>query len=203
MSDFPFLIYSRLEWVAVRSLPLSLLKHCSIGLLFFCFVLMLPPAISADEPVFCDSEGAITLSSQSDVDNFQQNYGPSRDTMMYGIRIDGGNDFQNWRISNLDGLSGLKSIQGDLDIYGNYFLSDVTGLSDLERIEGALKLERNACHSRVQRLEISLPKLSYAFSIELVSSGPDFKLGSFSADALASLPGDLRIGAQSLDALSL
>ena len=152
---------------------------------------------------YCYAPSAITLSSQSDVDNFQQNYGPSCDTMMYGIRIDGGNDFNNWRISNLDGLSGLKSIQGDLDIYGNYFLADVTGLSDLERIEGALKLERNALSSRVQRLEISLPKLSYASSIELVSSGSDFKLGSFSADALASLPGDLRIGAQNLDALSL
>jgi len=83
------------------------------------------------------SETDILLSSQTEVDNFQTDYGPGCDRVSGTLEIDG-ND-----ITNVDALSGLNSIGGNLRIQGNSLLGDIDGLQNLVSIDGALRVDGN------------------------------------------------------------
>jgi hypothetical protein len=72
----------------------------------------------------------ITLSTQSDVDDFQDNHGPC-DRIVGGLTIDGE------EIGNVDGLSGVVSM-GNLRFLFTTELDNLTGLSTLTNIDGAL-----------------------------------------------------------------
>ncbi len=84
----------------------------------------------------CLPEG-ITFSNQSMIDDFQNNY-PDCDIIEGNVRIDG-ND-----ISNVDGLSSISAINGDLEIRDNPVLSNLSGLSNLTFVGGSLSIQENA-----------------------------------------------------------
>ena len=76
------------------------------------------------------SQTDITLSSQAEVDDFQDDYGPC-DRIVGGLTIDGE------EITNVDGLSGLVAM-GNLRFLFTYALTSTAGLSDLTSIDGSL-----------------------------------------------------------------
>jgi len=73
----------------------------------------------------------ITFNTQAEIDNFQTNY-PDCTEIGGDVKISGGN------ITNLDGLSVLTSISGNLTIGGNYDLLSLTGLGNLTTVGGDL-----------------------------------------------------------------
>ena len=78
----------------------------------------------------CLPEG-ITFSTQEEIDNFQTNY-PGCTEIEGSVTIDG------YDINNLNGLSVLTSIGGDLQIEFNNALTSLTGLDNLSSIGGRL-----------------------------------------------------------------
>ncbi len=91
---------------------------------------------------WCDSEdspqcyGRLTVWSQAEVDNFQNNY-PNIDF------IDGDLTISGEDIINLEGLNIVKAIGGDLKIIGNENLIDLEGLESLSEILGKLEVIDN------------------------------------------------------------
>ena len=81
-------------------------------------------------PNYCPVSGKITLINQAQVDNFATTYGAC-DTTPYGLTIEGSD------ITQVDALSALVTIKGDLKLYAPD-LADLTGFANLETIEGAL-----------------------------------------------------------------
>jgi hypothetical protein len=77
---------------------------------------------------YCSASADITLSDQSEIDGFGETYG-NCDATPYGLRITGG--------ENLDALSGLKRVRGDLQLQSTA-LADASGLSNVEEVEGEL-----------------------------------------------------------------
>jgi hypothetical protein len=102
------------------------------------------------------SQTDITIESQSDVDNFQSLYGGGGtcDTVVGSLLINNVFDSSAWTsLTNLDGLSGLHTIGGDLEISNNdagsasntsNSLTDIRGLSQLESIGGHFALLNNS-----------------------------------------------------------
>ena len=83
---------------------------------------------------FCLAQ-IVNLNNQSDVDNFASNY--PGDITFTSIRINGSN------ISNLNGLSQVTEITGDLHISSpenNYTLTDISGLYNLTNVSGRIVL---------------------------------------------------------------
>lgn len=78
----------------------------------------------------------ISLAAQQSVDDFQQNHGPC-DTVTGDLSIVG-ND-----ISNLDGLSGLSAVEGNLFISDSPLLASITGLNLLSTVGKDLTLQAN------------------------------------------------------------
>ena len=78
----------------------------------------------------CDATATITLINQAQVDNFATTYGAC-DATPYGLTIEGSD------ITQVDALSALVTIKGDLKLYAPA-LADLTGFANLETIEGAL-----------------------------------------------------------------
>ena len=101
------------------------------GLLFLVMALSAPA--SAQDCVPAD----ITLTSQSDVDNFQSNHGPC-DRVATDLSIIGADIF------NLDGLSAITSVGGDLLINGNAALTNMNGLSAITSVGRYLWIMDNA-----------------------------------------------------------
>mgnify|MGYP002619607575 CR=1 FL=1 len=114
----------------------------------------------------------ITFSSQAQIDNFQTDY-PGCTVIEGGVSIQG-ND-----ITNLNGLSVLTSIGGNLMIgsyaAGNPSVSSLTGLDNLTSIGGYLWLKKNPLLSNLNGLE------------ELTSIGTDLII--WHNDALSTLSG--------------
>ncbi len=81
------------------------------------------------------SEENITLSTQEDVDGFQDTYGPC-DTVSGDLIISGS-------MTNLDGLLKLKNVERNLLIERNSNLSNIKGLGDITFIGGSLKIVVN------------------------------------------------------------
>lgn len=78
----------------------------------------------------------ISLAAQQSVDDFQQDHGPC-DVVMGDLSIVG-ND-----ISNLDGLSGLAAVDGNLFISDSPLLASITGLNLLSMVGKDLTLQAN------------------------------------------------------------
>lgn len=87
------------------------------------------------------SPDSIVVSSQSAIDNFQTWYGPC-DTVVGRLKISRGPiSLPPEDITNVNGLAGLVSI-GELEVYWLNFLTDLDGLSGLETINGDLIVDR-------------------------------------------------------------
>ena len=78
----------------------------------------------------CLPEGII-FSSQADIDNFQSNYPGC-------TSIEGSVEINSYYIHNLNGLSVLDSVLGDLRIISSYILVDLSDLENLQYIGGNL-----------------------------------------------------------------
>jgi hypothetical protein len=101
------------------------------GLLFFGMAFSAPA--SAQDCVPTD----INLTSQSEVEDFQANHGPC-DRVTGNLLIGNYGD-----AVNLNGLSGLVTVDGNLTIQNNFELTDVSGLGNLTRVGGVLYLNGN------------------------------------------------------------
>ncbi|MBI5917160.1 MAG: T9SS type A sorting domain-containing protein [Bacteroidetes bacterium] len=84
--------------------------------------------------------GDITLNSQLSINNFSTDY-PGCTVMPFSITID---EAVMGDIINLDGLSALTAIVGNLIITNNAALNDISGLSLVGSIGGELIIENNA-----------------------------------------------------------
>lgn len=83
------------------------------------------------------SPADITLANQSEIDAFQTDHGPCS-RVVGNILIGHYGD-----IVNLNGLSELETVEGDLSIQNNFELIDVAGLGSLTRVGGKLHFYGN------------------------------------------------------------
>ncbi|GGN01564.1 hypothetical protein GCM10010967_39980 [Dyadobacter beijingensis] len=81
---------------------------------------------------YCGSNG-IPLTSQANIDNFAANYPGC--IVVQGYVFIAGND-----ITNLNGLSQVTDIMGDLQIWQNPNLTSLTGLSSLKYVDKNISL---------------------------------------------------------------
>jgi|GEM_PF-1138188 len=86
----------------------------------------------------------ITLNSQVGVDSFQSNHGPCDRLLNLNI--------QGTDITNLDGLSALTTVTGELWIQDNVALTSLSGLSALTSIVGNALIQNNAMLTNVDGL---------------------------------------------------
>ncbi|MBW6461230.1 MAG: T9SS type A sorting domain-containing protein, partial [Bacteroidales bacterium] len=84
--------------------------------------------------------------SQDDIDNFQNNY-PNCTEIEGNVTLEGSD------IVNLNGLSIVTSIGGNLDIYANAALTSMSGLDNLDSIGGNLQIYANAALTSLSGLE--------------------------------------------------
>jgi hypothetical protein len=115
----------------------------------------------------CLPEG-ITFSTQEQIDNFQTNY-PGCTEIEGDVTIFG-ND-----ITNLNGLSALTFIGGDIEILSNPALTSMTGLDNLTSVGGSVFIVANAALTSMTGLD------------KLTSTGGEVVI--FSNHALISLTG--------------
>jgi hypothetical protein len=85
-------------------------------------------ALACDSAISCLPFGNYYFLSQNDVDRFQSDF-PGCEDLHGNVKI-GGTD-----ISNLDGLNGINSIEGHLEIFDNSILSNLFGLENLISIK--------------------------------------------------------------------
>ncbi len=112
--------------------------------------------------------GVITLNTQADVDAYFTNYPGC--TEPNGLTITG------LDITNLDGLSGITSVVGDLTVLGNPNLNNIDGLLLCSNVSGALQFDNNTV----------LPNLDGLVELFEVG-GPVFISNSASLDNLLGL----------------
>ncbi len=106
------------------------------------------PLIAICQP--CLPEG-ITFETQSQIDSFQIIYPNCTEIEGY-VRIGAGVGVIS-NITNLDGLSVLTSIGGELNIYWNFSLTSLTGLENVTTIGGNLYFENNQTLTSLTGLE--------------------------------------------------
>ncbi|HWV29925.1 MAG TPA: hypothetical protein VN038_09745, partial [Dyadobacter sp.] len=105
-------------------------------LISFCFFPQFLNAQSCDAPEF---------TSQQQLDNFKiQN--PGCKTILGSVSITGAD------ITNLNGLSNITRVIGDVTIINNATLSNMTGLESLTDINGRLTINNNPAMSNVNGL---------------------------------------------------
>jgi len=109
--------------------------HKFFGQLVICLLMLLPLSSNA-QGTACNSNKAITLRSQAEVDNFVATYGDCNNVRT--LRIEG-ND-----ITNLDGLSNLRFIGNTLYLQSVPNLTNLNGLSNLRSIFGNLIIANNS-----------------------------------------------------------
>ena len=106
-------------------------------------------ALSAQSACTCLPEG-ITFSTQADINNFTTNYPGC-------VKIEGDVLISGQYITNLNGLSVLTSIGGELfigdDWPGSSSLTSLAGLENLTSIGGNLHLYRNYALTNLSGLE--------------------------------------------------
>ncbi len=90
--------------------------------------------------------GGIWFYNQEEVDNFAANY-PDCTEILGSVTMN------NTLIVNLNGLSQITAISGDLDLNTNTYLSDISGLSNLTSIGGDLDLSYNTNLENLEGLE--------------------------------------------------
>ena len=96
----------------------------------------------------CLPEG-ITFSSQTEIDDFQTNY-PGCTRILGNVTI---SNTISYNIENLNGLSVLEAIDGNLLIEENYGLLSFNGLNNLEKVGGNFSTLYNYFVSDLQGLE--------------------------------------------------
>ena len=101
-------------------------------------------AASSVMAVDCTPEN-ITLQTQEEVDNFQQNHGPGCDTVTGSLAIRGAEIF------NLGGLSNLSLVGNYLGITNTELLSNLDGLENLVSVRG-LSLDANSLLESIDAL---------------------------------------------------
>ena len=118
----------------------------------------------------CDPD-SITLSTQSDVDDFQIDHGPC--DQVVGILTISGAD-----IANLDGLSEITALSGGaLIVRNNPSLSDLSGLSNLASIAASLVVENNDSIAHLDGLGMLT---SVAGNISIINNGTLASIGGLS-----------------------
>lgn len=98
----------------------------------------------------------IQLSSQSDVDNFQADYGPDCDTITGNLTIVPVDSENGSDTVSLDSLTGLRVIHGGLVVQDNPALTEISGLADLVSVGGDLEVRNNESLSDCQALIVVL-----------------------------------------------
>jgi len=101
----------------------------------------------------CLPEG-ITFTTQAQIDNFQTNY-PGCTVIEGDVTIQGSG------ISNLNGLSVLTSIEGDVWIGGNNSLTNLIGFESLTNLEGNLSIIENSSLISLTGLESLTSTVGY------------------------------------------
>ena len=114
------------------------------------FIALAPQCLHA---VNC-TPGTIELTTQAEVDNFQENHGPGCDTVtnelwigIRGTEVEEGSD-----ITILDGLVGLNQIYG-LYVQHNPLLNDLDGLANVSTISTGLNFSYNNSLTSLSGLE--------------------------------------------------
>lgn len=97
------------------------------------FLLLVVPVMAFSQPCSPDT---ILLETQYSIDNFQFHH-PNCDEVSGVLSIEGDD------IVNLNGLSVLTRIGGNLEISENLLLTDLTGLNNIEYIGGDLIIVKN------------------------------------------------------------
>ena len=121
---------------------------------FICALCILCSAIS----VFAQCPGSpITLSTQTQINNFPSNY-PGCSVVTVSITIQGNT------ITNLNGLSSITSITKSLFILNNPALTSLSGLSNLSNIGVELTLDNNDALTNLTGLE-NLPFIGGTLTI--------------------------------------
>lgn len=134
-------------------LTLSFMKK----ILSFLFALSALNSVTAQG---CFPEG-ITFTNQTQIDNFQSDY-PGCSLILGDVNIiEDGSEI----ITNLDGLTAMQRINGNLLIKENYDLVSITGLQNLSFVGGNLSLQFN----------YTLPSLTGLENLD--SIGGDFVTG--------------------------
>ncbi len=91
----------------------------------------------------------ITFSSQEQIDNFTTNY-PDCTEILGDVNI---HESSSGDITNLNGLSVITSIGGDLQIYYCNALTSLKGLENLRAIGGSMDIEENPALTSLDGLE--------------------------------------------------
>jgi hypothetical protein len=95
-----------------------------------------PEVEAACVPILCPT-GPLTLNNQFQIDDFPTNY-PGCTVMPYSITIQGPD------VTNLDGLSQLVEIEGNLDINNTTSLANLSGLDNLTSVGGRVWVISNS-----------------------------------------------------------
>ena len=139
-----------------------------------------PEEVEVNCTYHCLPEG-ISFSTQAEIDSFQVNY-PNC------VEIEGNATIQGDNITNLNGLSVLISIGGNLKISNNDSLSGLTGLNNLSFIGGNLEIYHNHALTSLSGLE-NLNTISSMFRIESC-----YVLSTTAGlDSLSSIGGNVKI----------
>ena len=154
--------------------------------LFLCLTFVLFCAPLESKAVDCDVTGELKLTSQDAVDTFATDYGEC-DTMPNGLTIDSN------AITQVDGLSNLVTIKGDLKLFSSQ-LSDISGLSNLTTIEGDLRIGDGSEGTALTNLDA----LSNVTTLGgLLLFGNDQLENIDSLTQVTTIAGDVQIGSSS------
>ncbi|MGA1104923.1 MAG: hypothetical protein ACO3T7_14970, partial [Pseudomonadales bacterium] len=134
-------------------------------------------------PSYCAASSTIVLASQSEVDDFNETYGPC-DTTPYGLTVDSNN------ITQVNGLSNLVTIKGDLKLYSSQ-LADISGLSNVTAIEGALRIGDGSEGTALKNLD-ALANVTTLGGLYLYGNDQLEDIDGLSK--VTSVAGDIRIG---------
>lgn len=129
----------------------------------------------------CLPEGMV-FTSQSQIDHFQTDY-PNCIEISGDVEISGSN------ITNLDGLSNIQVIDGDLDIHTNELLENLSGLDSLVSIHGDFVVTSNVLFEDFSGLE------------NLTSIAGDLRISG--NGSLTSLTGLENISPESIEGLTI
>jgi hypothetical protein len=147
--------------------------------LFYVFTTVFLIGISINTTAQCLPNG-IVFSTQSDIDNFQTNYPGC--TEIEGKVIIKGN------ITNINGLSVLTSIGGNLTIRINDNLIDLSGLENLNSIGGKFYLDQNDALTSISSLN-NLTEVGGDFTIRICNALPNLS----GLDNLATIGGKFNL----------
>ena len=145
-------------------------------------------------PAYCQSSGTIGITTQAQVDGFQEAYGPC-DRVQKSLTISNSNNNTN-DITNLDGLSGLKAVDGSLSLSYLRNLSGLSGLSNISEVGGTLTFGRDlfvAVGLEAFDREVELSQLTRVGGSLLVQFGRYESLRALRLPNLSEIGGTLGI----------